>query len=81
ADLLKNAAITCVILGGLSMLYYGEPSMDEDGYVTEEGFPTTFDSKAGAGVRTFFKLFIGAFVGIQVAEVIRRPKRSNDEVA
>lgn len=80
-ELLKNAAITCLILGGLSMLNYGEPSTDEDGYVTDEGFPTTFDSAAGAGVRTFCKLFVGAVVGIYIAEGIRRAKKSDDDVA
>jgi hypothetical protein len=80
-DLLKNAAITCLILGGLAMLFYGEPSMDEDGYAIEEGFPTTFDSKAGAGLRLFIKLIVGAYVGIHVAELIRNREKSDDEVA
>jgi hypothetical protein len=63
------------------MLFYGEPSMDEDGYAIEEGFPTTFDSKAGAGLRLFIKLIVGAYVGIHVAELIRNREKSDDEVA
>lgn len=80
ADLVKNAVVACVVLGGLSLIYHGEPSYDEDGNEVSEGFVTTFDSKAGAGVKTFIKLFVGAYIGIVVAEQFSHKATRTDEV-
>lgn len=63
------------MFGGLTLLYYGEPR-EEDGY-SVGGFETTFDSKAGAGVRVFIKFLIGSFAGIEVAEFLRPKERGH----
>jgi hypothetical protein len=76
-DLLKNAVITCVVIGGLCGLFHGEPSVDDSGDVIDEGFPTTFNDKAGVAVKVFLQLLAGAYVGIKTAELVRNDERKS----
>ena len=70
-ELLKNAVIACVVIGGFCGVIHGEPQIDENGSVVDEGFTTTFDSKAGVGVKVFLQLLAGSYVGIQLAGLVR----------
>ena len=68
AGLLKDAAITCLIIGGLCFMLHGSETRDEYGGIISEGFETTFDGRAGAAVKVFAGLFIGALAGIVTAD-------------
>ncbi len=72
SDLLKTAVVTCVVIAGVCALFHGVPSFDESGNVIDEGFATTFDSKAGAGVKVFAKLMVAVYVGIRLADSVRQ---------
>ena len=69
-ELLNQATLACLGLALVVMLFYGEASCDEWDNEVSEGFETTFDSKAGAGMRAFFKLIIGSSAGILLAEAL-----------
>jgi len=69
---MKNAVIVCVVLAGIVMAYYGEPRFDDYGYVTEEGFPTTFDSKAGAAVTAFVRFVVPSLLGVRIAHAFKQ---------
>ncbi len=71
-EFLNQATLVCLGLALVVMLFYGEASYDEWDNEVSEGFETTFDSKAGAGMRAFFKLIIGSSAGILLAEALSR---------
>ncbi len=74
-DSFKEATLTCVLLGGLAGLYHGYTTTDwtpfGDGDLVKI-FPTTFDSKAGEGVRVFLALTVGSFVGIYLTDLTKK---------
>jgi hypothetical protein len=72
SDLLKTAVVTCVLIAGVCGLLHGEPSFDENGNVIHEGFATTFNSKAAAGVKVFIKLMVAAYIGLRLADNVRQ---------
>lgn len=67
--------ITCVVIGGFCGLFYGQPTKDDSGEITDEGFPTTFESKAAIGVKVFLQLLAGASVGVWLADFVRKEER------
>jgi hypothetical protein len=67
-ELMKNAAIVCLIISGVCFMLHGSESRDEYGDIISEGFETSFDEKAGTGVKVFAGLFIGALTGILLAD-------------
>jgi len=73
SELYFKVLLYSVCLSGLGMLLYGSPSVDQDGQITDHGFNPTFDSAAGAGVRAFLRLSIGAVIGVYLASSVGRP--------
>ena len=67
-ELVTNALVTCIAIGGLMFMTHGDEVRDDAGGVVSEGFKTTFDQKAGAGVRAFAVLFAGAIIGVFLAD-------------
>ena len=78
-ELLEKVVVVAVIIGAVGMLFYGEPTYDEDGYPVSEGREITFEQKAAASVRLFSKIFLGGALGIQAAFVLRPKARKQDE--
>ncbi len=81
AQLYSKALIIAVCLGGVAMLFYGSPSVDQDGQIDDHGFDATFDQSAGAGVTAFVRLYFGAVVGIWLAGQVGRPDAPEESVS
>lgn len=77
-QLYTKALIVALCLGGVAMLFYGTPSLDQDGQIDSPGFDTTFDQSAGVGVLAFVRLYLGAVVGIWLAGQVGRPNAPED---
>ncbi|MBK8041160.1 MAG: hypothetical protein IPK22_29095 [Verrucomicrobiaceae bacterium] len=73
SELYSKVLLYSICLSGLGMLLYGSPSVDQDGQITDHGFDPTFDGAAGAGVRAFLRLSIGAVTGVYLASSLGRP--------
>lgn len=73
-ELFKNALIICLIISGGCFTLYGSESRDEYGDIVSEGFETSFDEKAVAGVKVFMGLFIGSMAGILLADHKKKSK-------
>jgi hypothetical protein len=70
--LVKNVLVAALVIGALSLVSEGRPSLDEDGFAVVEGYDATFDQQAAAGVRTFLKVLVGGWLGVRVAVSRRR---------
>lgn len=78
-ELSKNALLICLGLALYRMLWYGSNVYDSDDEILIEGFPTTFDSKAGAAMRLFFNSVTGCMAGIHLALFVKRQRRIPDD--
>ncbi|MEW6521482.1 MAG: hypothetical protein AB1461_18960 [Thermodesulfobacteriota bacterium] len=70
-ELFRNVVIYAVGIAALGMMFYGEPSYDEDGYPVSEGFDVTWEQRCAMGVRLFLELIAGGVVGVQIAFMVK----------
>lgn len=76
--LLKNVVVAAVILAAFMFFREGEPSTDEYGY-SEGGYSASFEDRAAAAVRIFWKIALGGWIGCLCAtELARRENRNED---
>lgn len=78
AELVRNVAITCLGIGGFCFVTYGSETRDDIGGIVSEGFEAGFNEKAGAGVRAFAALFVGALAGVLLADRQKQTKRDGE---
>lgn len=81
-DKLLRTVCYSLALGGIAYITHGEPPESGMVYIDErevigEGFDATFDERAGAAVRVFLKIGIGAVVGVWIAERMRMLLKSS----
>jgi hypothetical protein len=72
--LFRNLVVVAVIIAGYMLISAGNPSYDEDGFVLDEGYNTSFENRCTVAVLTFFKVVGGGVIGIIASDYFRKKK-------